>query len=443
MKKYPLRIPESWLNLTSVSEIVRASLLPLVITLLSTSSQPALTSSTAEERFTFESQGRIVQKGSDPQLGVRASGELFLLHLKDNNIWLQTSSDGGDSFDEGVRVNDGGAIASHSENTPVMVVRTMREFYVVWTANDGHQHTALRLASSVDWGMSFGKSVPIDPSGMASQSFYTLAVAPDGVIYVAWLDGRDRDQNKQGSSALYLAKSTNRGQSFQKSVRVALNVCPCCRPSITFGENKTVHIGWRGVLDNDIRDIFVATSTDGGATFCSSTRVAEDNWQINGCPHSGPSLATLGSRLFAAWRTVSGNRSHVYIAWSSDDGLHFSSRTEADTNLLDANHPRLLCLEDSLGLAFQAREASAQNGWSKQDVYFRQIDKTGALSPLQQLRHAGGSANYPAVLFERPDHLFVAWTEGSDDGRKVILARGRLSAPKQSNPPQPTKNGNN
>jgi hypothetical protein len=382
--------------------------------------------------FVFEPQGRAIGRGSDPQLAVRASGDLFLLRIKDRNILLQTSPDGGDSFDEGLRVNDIGHVSSHSENTPIMVVRSMREFYVVWTAGEGtredDERMALRLARSTDWGRSFMKSVSIDPTGGASQAFYTMAVGPDGAIYVAWIDGRDRGQGKQGRSALYVAKSTNRGEAFEPSVRVALNVCPCCRPSLAFSDAKTVHIGWRGILNDDIRDVFVTTSTDGGTTFGSQARVAEDNWQLNGCPHSGPSLATLSGRLFVAWRTVSGNRSRLYLASSGDNGARFSTKTEADANLVDANHPRLTTVDGSLGLVFQAREAVAQHGWSRFDIYFRQVDKTGALSALERLGHASGSATNPTLLFERPDHLFVAWTEGTDDGPKVVLARGRRSA---------------
>ena len=380
-------------------------------------------SAAAKQEFAFEPQGRVLEKGSDAQLAVRASGELFLMRLRDGDIWVQTSPDGGDSFEGGVRVNDSGSVASHSENTPLMIVRSMHEFYVLWSAEDGSERTSLRMARSMDWGRSFGKSIAVDPTGGASQSFYTMAVAPDGAVYVAWLDGRDRGQGKQGSSGLYIARSTNRGQSFEKSVRVAVNVCPCCRPSIAFADSKTLYIGWRGVFEGEVRDILVGTSTDAGASFAAPIRVSNDNWAINGCPHSGPSLATLGGKLFAAWRTVSGESSHLYIAWS-ENGAHFSPRVEADTNLFDANHPRLISLDGALGLVFQARQRS-ENGWDKFDVYFRQIDKFAALSPLQRLGHAVGSATYPAPLFERPDHFFVTWTERTDDGAKVVMARGR------------------
>lgn len=440
MKKQALKTQEFVHNPTTVAGALRKALPPIIIILIATLCLITATGREGSRQFTFEPTGRVLMRGSFPQLGVRASGDLFLLRLRDRNLWLQTSSDGGDSFDEGLHVNDGGEVASHAENTPLMVVRSMREFYVLWTAEDGHDHSSLRLATSTNWGRSFGKSIPVDPSGAASQSFYTLAVGPDGAVYAAWLDGRDRGQGKSGSSALYIAKSTNRGQSFEKSVRVALNVCPCCRPSIAFTDAKTMYIGWRGVINDDIRDIFVSASTDGGATFSTPTRVAEDNWRINGCPHSGPSLATMGGKLYTAWRTVTGDRGRVYIASSGDNGAHFSAKVEADAGLHDANHPQLLALEGSIGLVFQAREASGQNGWGKFDAYFRQIDQDGSLSPTQRLGHAAGSATYPTLLFERPDHLFVAWTEGTEDGQKVVMARGRLTAPKPVNP-KPTTTG--
>lgn len=411
----------------SVSLLWLASLL-----VLSSINSRTAASKTDGAQLVFETPGRLVAKGSDPQLGVRASGELFLLSLKDGNIWLQTSGDGGDSFEPGVKVNDVSGVASHSENTPQMIVRTMREFYVLWTADDGGERTALRLSSSVNWGRSFGKSVPVDPAGTASQSFYTLAVGPDGAVYAAWLDGRERGQGRSGSAAVYLAKSTNRGQSFGKSVRVALDVCPCCRPSLAFSDAQTLHLGWRGVRDSDMRDIFVATSTDGGATFGTGTLVAPDNWQLNGCPHSGPSLATLNGRLYVAWRTVTDNRPQLFLASSPDHGAHFSTKVAAAANLVDANHPRLVQIEDKLGLVFQARPVgkakaqAKQESWNKLDVYFRQLDKTGVLAPAQRISHASGSATYPTLLYERPDHLFIAWTEGTEEGRKIVLSRGRI-----------------
>ena len=181
MKKQAFKIQEFVFNPATVARSFRKALPSIIIILVTTVSLSTATGREGTRQFTFEPAGRVLVKGSYPQLGIRASGDLFLLRLKDRNLWLQTSSDGGDSFDEGIRVNDGGEVASHAENTPLMVVRSMREFYALWTAEDGqghghgHGHTSLRLATSTNWGRSFSKSIPVDPSGTASQSFFTLA----------------------------------------------------------------------------------------------------------------------------------------------------------------------------------------------------------------------------------------------------------------------------
>jgi hypothetical protein len=182
-----------------VTGALRNALPSIIVILVATLSLSTATGREGTRQFAFEPTGRVLVKGSYPQLGVRASGDLFLLRLKDRNLWLQTSSDGGDSFDEGLRVNDGGEVASHAENTPLMIVRSMREFYVLWTAQEeGHDHSSLRLATSTNWGRSFNKSIPVDPTGTASQSFYTVRGGPGGAVYPGGLDWRVRGQGPSG-----------------------------------------------------------------------------------------------------------------------------------------------------------------------------------------------------------------------------------------------------
>jgi hypothetical protein len=56
----------------------------------------------------------------------------------------------------------------------------------------------------------------------------------------------------------------------------------------------------RGVSHGEVCDIHVASSGDAGATWSNATGIAEDDWRLNACPHSGASLAALGKRLFVA-----------------------------------------------------------------------------------------------------------------------------------------------
>jgi hypothetical protein len=374
----------------------------------------------------FELKPRQVATGRDPMLSVRASGAVSLLKVDSGNLWLHTSFDGGDSFEEPVRVNNvDGEVSSHGESSPQMQVRTRSEFYCLWQTRKGGDASALRFARSVNWGESFQKAIDVDPASGSSQSFFTLNVSPKGVVYAAWLDGRDRGKGRMGTSAVYIARSVDKGASFEKPVRVALDVCPCCRPSIAFSGNGATHVSWRGVLDNNVRDIFVASSTDAGATWSQPVRVAEDNWSLNGCPHSGAAMASIGKRLFVAWHTVRDNQNRLYLSYSDDGGTTFTRRADLSGNVLDPNHPFMLASADRIGLVFQGRDAGKGEGWAPVDAYYRDFGADGLLSPLERISHLEGSVSYPTLAVEEPGRLFVAWTEPAKNGKAVVMARGR------------------
>ncbi len=377
----------------------------------------------------FESRPRLVAQGRDPMLAVRASGALSLMRVDKGDLWMQTSFDGGDSFEPGVRVNDTpGEVRSHGESSPQLQVRSRGEFYCLWQTRRGEgDGSALRFARSMNWGESFSKAIDVDNSS-ASQSFFTMNVSPTGVIYAAWLDGRDRGKGRAGTSAVYLARSANRGVSFEKPVRVALDVCPCCRPSIGFSGERGIHVAWRGVLDGNVRDIFAAASADEGLTWTSPVRVAEDNWVLNGCPHSGASIASIGKRVFIAWHAVREKRAELSIAYSDDGGKTFSRRIPVSENMLDPNHPFLSGIGDRLGLVFQARPAGRSQGWAPVNVYYREVDAEARLSTVQTVGHARGSASYPVFAFEEPERIFVAWSEPDGENRAVVLSRGRRAS---------------
>jgi hypothetical protein len=212
-------------------------------------------------------------------------------------------------------------------------------------------------------------------------------------------------------------------------VRVTLDTCPCCRPSITFTGEDNVHVSWRGVVNDNIRDIFVATSADGGATFGKAVRVAEDNWKINGCPHSGAAMTALGNRILIAWSTVREGKAQLYSAWSEDNGRTFSARTRLAEGVVDPNHPAMINIGDRAAVVFQGRAAAKNAGWGQVGAYYREIDAAGKLGPQVRLGNVKASASYPDIAYEDPGRFFVAWTEsaGEDDTapQRIALIRGR------------------
>ena len=241
-----------------------------------------------------------------------------------------------------------------------------------------------------------------------------------------WLDGRDRGKDAPGTSAVYIAKSTDKGATFGRNVRVAGGVCPCCRPAIAFGPKGEVSVAWRHVFPGSLRDIVLATSTDGGQTFSPPVRVAEDNWRINGCPHSGPALAFKGDRLFVAWYSDGASAPEGVRIATTKDGQAFSMPVQASGEVLDANHPQLdLALDGRLLLTFQGRERGDGGAWNRLKPWVVEIGPDGKPGPLSAVPGTAKSVSYPAIAGGSEGTVFAAWTEPVEKGRQVFLSRGR------------------
>jgi hypothetical protein len=51
-----------------------------------------------------------------------------------------------------------------------------------------------------------------------------------------------------------------------------------------------VYLAWRKVYPGDVRDVVVAVSRDGGASFTEPLRAGVDDWVLHACPDVGPRL---------------------------------------------------------------------------------------------------------------------------------------------------------
>jgi hypothetical protein len=246
-------------------------------------------------------------------------------------------------------------------------------------------------------------------------------------LYAAWLDFRDPQHTAPGTAHVYLTKSTDKGATWGKNIPVANNVCPCCRPAIAFGANGEVFAAWRNVDAGDVRDVTLAVSSDNGASFGKPVLMANDNWKISGCPHTGPQLVVKGKRLYTAWHSEGdGANAGVRLAWSDDNGKTFSKPVIASGDVNDTNHPSLSLSEDGrLLLAFQGREPAEKEGWGSVRAFLVEIYDNGAISAPYAIPGSKKTAQFPTVVAGTVGRVFVAWTEATDKGVQVMLSRGR------------------
>jgi hypothetical protein len=247
-----------------------------------------------------------------------------------------------------VRVNSQPGIATAWRgDPPTVAVAPDRTVFVGWTAKpdsaSGHA-TDIYLSASRDNCRTFAEPVKVnDDTRPAVHGMHSLAIGKDGRIYVAWLDERnispepamDEKTNQRTSGhhmesnrEVFIASSTDGGHAFSPNQRVATNVCPCCKTALAVDNDGRVYLSWRQVLPGDFRHIAVASSIDQARSFSEMKIVSDDQWMLAGCPVSGPSLAlSADGTLRVLWYSAGKNgETGLYFSDSKDHAGTFGPR---------------------------------------------------------------------------------------------------------------------
>jgi hypothetical protein len=388
-------------------------------------------SSPAPLPYSFEAQpSTTIEDSMQAQVAATTADMLYVLTSETQgngtSLRLRMSRNGGDTFDAPVTVSPANAsISGGGENGPSLYAKGMN-VYALWQQRTGDDPAAIALGRSANMGASFEPPTIVSdkPASDASFSgFAALGVAPNGDVYAAWLDGRDSALNPPGTFSVYLARSRDRGKTFEKNVRVATQACPCCRPSLAFGGDGQVVVSYRRVSEEGERDIAVAASAD-GQSFGEPVRVGDDHWKIQACPEAGASMAYSRGVLYVAWFSAAGTPG-VRLAYSEDNGRTFSAPILASAGLDDGNHPLLAAGEDgSLSLVFQARARASNGTWSSLQPFVARVEEGGKVSQAVAVPAENESGSRPHAAVGSGGRIFVAW---SNSGKGAVeISRGRI-----------------
>ena len=159
------------------------------------------------------------------------------------------------------------------------------------------------------------------------------------MVAIVWLDNR-KDTEREGSS-LYFAATSGRG-GFAGERRVAQQCCQCCRTDLFVDRSGGLHVLYRGILQDSIRDMVHTVSVDGGRSFTAPRQVSPDNWVIQGCPHTGPAMTENDKGLHFAWYT-GGQKKGSFYTNSANSGQSFAP-SDSVSHL--GKHPQLATLAD-------------------------------------------------------------------------------------------------
>lgn len=304
-------------------------------------------------------------------------------------------------FDTAITVTPAKGLQVHAESMAKVGISKNGIIYAVYrrkTPNGksrfgGHIYYSL----SKDMGNSWTKEQQlVTDSTSTSQAFFDLALLPDGELGLIWLDSRKPIAKTEKGKSIYFAKTIN-DKGFNNEKAIIGSTCECCRTELYIDSNKNINIAYRNLIekgevehdgkgDTEIRDMYYSISNDTGKTFSEPIAISEDNWHINGCPHTGPTLAYSDKELAAVWFTAANDYAALFFTKKNNDDSTFSKRKLLSNK---GRHPQMISFNTDFYVVYEAYYEKEEKGYSKIVIKSLNTLKEEEISkPLTNNNHA-------------------------------------------------------
>jgi len=192
--------------------------------------------------------------------------------------------------------------STHAEGMPKLSYKKSGECIMLYEINK--PSTKTRFSGDLKYAMEsqgkWSKAITIhqDTTAGLSHSFGKIIPLSNGEVGAFWLDVK---AGPKGRTLVHAVSSPGKG--FGKMQILDKQTCECCRIDAVADEKGRLAIVYRDLNDQGERDMGFIQSTDFGKTFSQPVPLFADHWQVNACPHAGPSLAKSYQGLEAAWYT--------------------------------------------------------------------------------------------------------------------------------------------
>ena len=200
-----------------------------------------------------------------------------------------------------------------------------------------HNNHVIYLKRSFDGGLTFSDTIRVsDNSNTHKFAMPNISVREDGNPVVSYMECLPNWTDwKQ-----VVKTSFNLGMSFSPATDVSAlasgEPCDCCQSTLVTNGNS-VYLLFRN-NDNNVRNTYIAKSTDDGLTFSDTQDLDDINWVLNACPTSSPVGAVIGDSIMVVRRNGGSGVNELYKSNVNKDDLqksYFSQVESSGSSLQD------------------------------------------------------------------------------------------------------------
>jgi ribonuclease BN (tRNA processing enzyme) len=271
-------------------------------------------------------------------------------------------------------------------------------------AADGTYEYDVAVSISADGGKTWGESVTPHIDGTLSEHGFVSLYPDKGGVGALWLDGR----NMESGMTLRSAVITTDREITDSQLADDL-VCDCCQTDVAMGPNGPIAV-YRNRTTDEIRDIYVMRMIDGN--WEQGRPVADDGWEIAGCPVNGPAIATRGDDVAIAWFTAANNETKVRLAMSANGAESFGDAIDIAVDR-PLGRVGILLLDNGTAIVSWLSQGDGSEGL----IQVRAIFADGTLGAVATVARtsSGRMSGFPQIA-QYGDSIVFAWTQtGSDD----------------------------
>jgi hypothetical protein len=320
-----------------------------------------------------------------PSITVAADGTIYIaFNAVTNgeeywNIWFTKSVDGGISFETPTVITTANSFAFPN------IAAFGNNVYILFADAANYPMADYYLVSSPNKGDSFGEPLQVNDAtcqtGIEFDGISSICVDDEGVLYLAWIDGRDLANNGD----VYFAKSTDSGATISANVMVN----DPGSSGITASQHKVaiavyedmVYISFSDRrLGEDFSDYrgYLSVSSNGGASFTSETLLGGNDFP---CKFNDLTVSPTG-KLFIGLCSSIDDFWNVYIQESSDGGTSFSEPLVINDNTTPTfDFSDLRIVTNDLGELF-AFWKDNREGADDYNLYFARTDIGSEISSI-------------------------------------------------------------
>jgi len=353
----------------------------------------------------------------DPELSATADNRLILSWVEkvgDKHYSLRFATRDAGNWSRAGTVAEGDNWFVNWADFPSVIALADGSLAAHWLVKSGSGTYAydVNIARSKDGGKSWGKPiVPHTDQTRTEHGFVSLIPIPDGRVGAVWLDGRNlKDVKGEGdehtplpvSMTLRYAAIDANGK-LSDETELDERVCECCQTSAALTSEGAI-AAYRDRSEKEVRDIHFVSQRQG--SWSAPRPVHADNWEINGCPVNGPSVAADGRHVAVAWYTGANDSPRVKAAFSDDAGATFGKAIEVDDGETLGRVDALMLPDGSALVCWLS--GTAESG----SIRVRRVRPDGSLGPPAVIAKTdiSRSSGFPRMA-RIGDEVHFAWTE--------------------------------